>query len=163
MGSAGLARLGRVGSTKCPNGIIGHVGPCLCRWSPDGQGWPRRAESRSSASRLGASAKTSDSRLGDSGDSGPFWALALLASFADMQAGDRLAAEAASLQRAITRNAQLYQAAFRSWTPLTARVGVRRFMTAGVRVRRYTLLLQGLLPGIVAHCMNMQGLLLHAE
>ena len=33
------------------------------------QGWPSRAESRSSASRLGDSAKTSASRLGDSGDS----------------------------------------------------------------------------------------------
>ena len=36
---------------------------------PDGQGWPSRAESRSSASRLGDSAKMSASRLGDSGDS----------------------------------------------------------------------------------------------
>jgi hypothetical protein len=33
------------------------------------QGWPSRAESRSSASRLGDSAKMSASRLGDSGDS----------------------------------------------------------------------------------------------
>ena len=37
VGTAGLARLGPRGSTKRPNGIIGHVGPCLCRWSPDGR------------------------------------------------------------------------------------------------------------------------------
>ena len=32
-----LARLGRVDGMESPNGIIGHVGPCLCRWSPDGR------------------------------------------------------------------------------------------------------------------------------
>ena len=43
VGTAGLARLDRAGRARSPNGIIGHVGPCLCRWSLNrrsGASWP---------------------------------------------------------------------------------------------------------------------------
>ncbi len=31
VGTAGLARVGCMGRARSPNGIIGHVGTCLCR------------------------------------------------------------------------------------------------------------------------------------